>query len=149
MSEPLGLGERDGMSREPGMVGLVLVAHSALVADAVAQLVGRLAGSSVPVATAGGTDDGGFGTSSAKVRRALRDADRGAGVLVVADLGSAILTAKELLVDPDAEDLPERVEIADGPFVEGAVAAAMVAATGGDLAAVKAAAEEARHIPKL
>ncbi len=134
---------------EAGVVGLVLVAHSAPVAEAVAELVGRLAGAAVPVATAGGTDDDGFGTSSAKVRRALREADRGAGVLVVADLGSAVLTAKALLADPDVDDLPDRVEIADGPFLEGAVAAAMVAATGGDLAAAKAAAEEARRIPKL
>jgi PTS hybrid protein len=41
------------------------------------------------------------------------------------------------------------VEVADAPFVEGAVAAAVTAAAGAPLAAVRAAAEEARHARKL
>ena len=54
------------------------------------------------MAAAGGTDDGGLGTSAAKVERAVRRADGGRGVLVLADLGSAVLTVRAMLGDlPD------------------------------------------------
>jgi PTS hybrid protein len=43
----------------------------------------------------------------------------------------------------------ESVLLADAPFVEGAVAATVTAAAGGDIKAVVAAAEEARHVRKL
>lgn len=125
-------------------VGIVLVAHSARLADALAELAGELTGGGVPVEAAGGTEDGGTGTSIEKVERALRSADLGAGVVVLADLGSSVLTVKTLL-----EDDPLRAVLADAPFVEGALAAVMTAATGGDRAAVLAAAEEARGFRKL
>jgi phosphoenolpyruvate---glycerone phosphotransferase subunit DhaM len=101
----------------------------------------------VAVIPAGGTEDGGLGTSSAKVERAVKAADSGAGVLIVPDLGSAVLTVRALLTE--GGDLPGPVELADAPFVEGAVAATVVAAGGGDIAAVRAAAQEARHARKL
>lgn len=63
------------------------------------------------------------------------------------DLGSSVLTVRALLAD--AEDLPAQVVMADAPFVEGAVAAAVTAAAGGDLTAVLEAAQEARHARKL
>jgi phosphoenolpyruvate---glycerone phosphotransferase subunit DhaM len=100
------------------------------------------------VAAAGGTDDGGLGTSAAKVERAVRLADGGAGVLVLADLGSSVLTVRALLEEPGA--LPgATVILADAPFVEGAVAATVTAAAGADLTAVAKAAEEAWHARKL
>ena len=95
---------------------------------------------------AGGTDDGDLGTSAAKVERGLSEADSGAGVVVLPDLGSAVLTVRAVLEDyGDAES----VLLADAPFVEGAVAATVTAAAGGDIKAVAAAAEEARHVRKL
>jgi phosphoenolpyruvate---glycerone phosphotransferase subunit DhaM len=106
-----------------------------------------VAGGTVAVIPAGGTDDGGLGTSAAKVQQAIKLADRGAGVLIVPDLGSAVLTVRALLADP--EDLPGPVELADAPFVEGAVAATVTAAGGADIEAVRGAAEEARHARKL
>ena len=99
------------------------------------------------VIPAGGTDDGGLGTSAAKVTQAVKQADRGAGVLIVPDLGSAVLTVRALLADED--DLPGPVELADAPFVEGVVAATVTAAAGADIAAVRSAAEEAWHARKL
>ena len=128
-------------------VGIVLVSHSAALAEGAAELAGQVAGGTVPVIPAGGTDDGGLGTSAAKVEQAIKQADRGAGVLIVPDLGSAVLTVRALLADPD--DLPGPVELVDAPFVEGVVAATVAAAAGGDIKAVLAAAEEARHARKL
>ncbi len=128
-------------------VGIVLVSHSAALAEGAAELATQVSGGTVAIIPAGGTDDGRLGTSSAKVERAVKLADRGAGVLILPDLGSAVLTVRALLAEP--QDLPTPVELADAPFVEGAVAATVTAAGGGDLKAVLAAAEEARHARKL
>jgi phosphoenolpyruvate---glycerone phosphotransferase subunit DhaM len=130
-----------------GRVGIVLVSHSASLAEGAAELAAQVSGGAVAIIPAGGTDDGRLGTSAAKVTRAVKLADGGAGVVIVPDLGSAVLTVRALLGEPG--DLPAPVEIADAPFVEGVVAATVTAAGGGDIKAVLAAAEEARHARKL
>ena len=129
-----------------GTVGIILVSHSAELAAGAARLASQVSGGGVTIIAAGGTDDGDLGTSAAKVRDGLRLADQGAGVVVLPDLGSAVLTVKAVLEDHgDAA----AVLVADAPFVEGAVAATVTAAAGGDVKAVAAAAEEARHVRKL
>jgi PTS hybrid protein len=127
-------------------VGIVLVSHSAELAEGAANLAGQVSGGTVTIIAAGGTDDGDLGTSAAKVSRAIRQADQGAGVVVLPDLGSAVLTVRAVLEDYGSAN---GVLLADAPFVEGAVAATVIAAAGGDLKAVAAAAEEARHARKL
>lgn len=124
-------------------VGIVLVSHSAAVATAVAELARGLAGggTTAPVAAAGGAADGGLGTSSELIAAAAAEVDRGAGVALLADLGSAVLTVKAMLAE-DGE-LPAGARLVDSPFVEGAVAALVTASAGGDLDAVEAAAAEA------
>lgn len=129
-----------------GTVGIVLVSHSAELAEGAAHLAAQVSGGTVIIIAAGGTDDGGLGTSAAKVADGLRRANQGAGVVVLPDLGSAVLTVKAVLED-HGEDIA--VLLADAPFVEGAVAATVTAAAGGDVKAVAAAAEEARHVRKL
>jgi len=74
---------------------------------------------------------------------AVGEADGGAGVVVVSDLGSALLTA-ETVLDLLPDDERARVRVVDGPFVEGGVAAAVAAETGADLEGVAAAVEGAR-----
>jgi len=126
-------------------VGIVLVSHSVQLAQGAADLAGQVSGGIVRVLAAGGTEDGELGTSAEKVARAVADAEAGAGVLVLPDLGSAVLTVRAML-----EDMPgARVVLADAPFVEGAVAATVTAAAGADLKAVATAAEEAWHARKL
>ncbi|MGD0064709.1 MAG: dihydroxyacetone kinase phosphoryl donor subunit DhaM [Streptosporangiaceae bacterium] len=134
------------MSDRP-KVGIVLVSHSAALAEGTAELAGQIAGGTVTIAAAGGTEDGRIGTSIDKVERALRLADAGAGVVILPDLGSSVLTVRALLSEP--EDLPDPIAVADAPFVEGAVAATVTAAAGGDVKAVLEAAEGARHARKL
>lgn len=132
-----------------GQVGIVLVSHSAEVAASVAELAKGLAGgaSTVPVAAAGGTEGGGLGTSAELIAAAAASVDRGAGVAVFTDLGSAVLTVKALLAEGD--ELPDGTRLVDAPFVEGAVAAVVTASTGADLAAVEAAAAEAYTYRKV
>jgi phosphoenolpyruvate---glycerone phosphotransferase subunit DhaM len=127
-------------------VGIVLVSHSAELARGAAHLAGQVSGGTVTIVAAGGTEDGDLGTSAAKVARGLSQADQGAGVVVLPDLGSAVLVVKAVLEDHDDA---ATVLLADAPFVEGAVAATVTAAAGGDVKAVAAAAEEARHARKL
>ncbi|GGW94267.1 dihydroxyacetone kinase phosphoryl donor subunit DhaM [Streptomyces noursei] len=131
------------MSGEDRMVGVVLVSHSKAVAEAVAELAVGLTGDGpkVPVAAAGGTPDGGLGTSAELIASAARKVDRGAGVALLVDLGSAVLTVKALVAEGD--ELPADARLVDAPFVEGTVAAVVSASAGADLAAVVAAAEEA------
>ncbi|MEO3884739.1 phosphoenolpyruvate--protein phosphotransferase [Nonomuraea sp. B5E05] len=124
------------------MVGLVLVSHSAgLAAEAVALAKG-IAGAGVPVAGAGGTEDGGLGTSVDLVEEAVRGVDQGDGVVLIPDLGSSVLTAR--LLEEDG-----RIVVADVPFVEGAIAAAVAAGADAPLADVLASAEESRTFRKL
>ncbi|MFI6104738.1 dihydroxyacetone kinase phosphoryl donor subunit DhaM [Streptomyces sp. NPDC051310] len=124
-------------------VGIVLVSHSAAVAASVAELARGLAGggAAAPVAPAGGTPDGGLGTSAELITEAAASVDGGAGVAVLVDLGSAVLTVKALLAEGD--ELPDGTRLVDAPFVEGAVAAVVTASAGGDLDAVVSAASEA------
>ncbi|MDN4615590.1 dihydroxyacetone kinase phosphoryl donor subunit DhaM [Leifsonia sp. F6_8S_P_1B] len=123
-------------------VGLVLVSHSEQLAAGAVALAGQMA-PGVRLLAAGGTDDGGIGTSFTKVMAAVGEADTGAGVVVISDLGSALLTA-ETVLDMLPEDERARVRVVDVPFVEGGVAAAVAAETGADLAGVASAAEGAR-----
>ncbi|MGA5386806.1 PTS-dependent dihydroxyacetone kinase phosphotransferase subunit DhaM [Streptomyces pseudogriseolus] len=131
------------------LVGIVLVSHSAAVASSVAELAQGLsgAGASVPVAPAGGTESGDLGTGAELIAAAAASVDRGAGVAVLTDLGSAVLTVKALLAEGD--ELPENTRLVDAPFLEGAVAAVVTASTGADLDAVATAASEAYSYRKV
>ena len=129
------------------LVGVVLVSHSKKLADGLAELVRELGGDQVPIIAAGGMDDGSLGTSYGRIERAVNEADQGAGVLLLGDLGSALLTVKTLLDEGVGKQA--RAVLADAPFVEGAVAAVVTASAGGDLDSVRAAAEEARQFRKL
>ena len=126
------------------MVGIVVVSHSRDIAAGTARLAAQMAGPDGPIEPAGGTADGGLGTDAARVAAALTAADRGDGVVVLGDLGSAILTVRHVLERGNGS-----VRLADAPLVEGAVAAAVVASVGAGLEEVARAAEEARDAPKF
>src|SRR5262245_7542658 len=129
-----------------GLVGIVLVSHSAELARGLAAVAAQVAGPDVRIEAAGGDAGGGLGTSANLVENAIRRADAGGGVVVLADLGSAILTVRDVLEERGADG---SVRLADAPIVEGAVAAAVTAATGQPLESVVQAAEEARGARKL
>jgi PTS hybrid protein len=130
------------------LVGIVIVSHSAQIAAGTVELARQMAGDDLRIEAAGGMPDGSLGTDAAAIMAAISAADSGAGVLVLVDLGSAVLatqTALELLGD----DVAANVRLSGGPLVEGAVVAAVQASVGDDLAAVLAAAEEAASLPKI
>ena len=127
------------------LVGLVVVSHSRALAEAAVELSLQMVHGIRPrIVIAAGTPDGRFGTDATQVAAAVRAADQGAGVVVLMDLGSAVLSAEFAL------DLVENTTavLVPGPFVEGLLAATVRAATGGSLEEV---ADEARTAlsPKL
>jgi PTS hybrid protein len=128
--------------REGGRVtvSIVVVSHSEKIADGAAELAAQMA-PDVVILPAGGTTDGRIGTSLEKVMAALDQVPNGGGAVILTDLGSAVMTAESAL---EFVENPADVVLADAPLVEGLVAAAVAAQGGGDLQAVKQAAEAVR-----
>ncbi|MCS7088240.1 MAG: phosphoenolpyruvate--protein phosphotransferase [Thermoflexales bacterium] len=121
----------------------MLVSHSRALAEGVAVLA-REMGGEVPIALAAGLDDppGAIGTDALKVLAAIEQVYSDDGVVILMDLGSAVLSAETALEFLD-EDRRARVRLCDAPFVEGAIAAATQARLGASLAQVVAEAEAA------
>jgi phosphocarrier protein FPr len=129
-----GLGHRDDPSSRPSRtriktVGIVIVSHSAGLAAGVCEVVAQMA-PDVTIRPAGGTADGGVGTSFDKILTAVKEADGGDGVVILYDLGSARLSA-ELVVE-----LVAGARLVDAPLVEGAIAAAITAQSGASIEVV-------------
>lgn len=124
------------------MIGIVVVSHSRALADAAVALASEMVTGDAPaIAVAAGLDETTFGTDATAVSAAIEQVDSPDGVLVLLDLGSAVLSAEMALefLDPDLQD---RVLLTSAPLVEGLVAAVVLAATGAPLDAV---ATEARN----
>ncbi len=124
-------------------VGIVIVSHSAALAAAAAELAREMAGDRLQLALAGGVDDeqAPLGTDATKVMAAIEEVDDDAGVLVLMDLGSAVLSA-EMALDLLPPETAAHVELCEAPIVEGLIAAAVQAAAGAPLVEVAA---EARN----
>ena len=133
---------------DDGLVGLVIVSHSAPLAQGLADLVGQVSGPDVRIQAIGGGAGDTLGTDGGRVLEALRGAARGSGSVVLMDLGSSVLAVKAALGELD-DDERGRLRVADAPLVEGAIAAGVTASTGDDADGVLRAAEEARHARKL
>ena len=133
------------------MIAFVLVSHSRAVAAGVREMALQMTGGVVPVIACGGMSDGGLGTDACAIADAIRSVARDArneGVLVLCDLGSAILSAEQAL-DFLEENEKSGVRIADAPFLEGAVLGAIQASAGSSLQEVFETAEGARDLRKL
>jgi PTS hybrid protein len=133
---------RPGVSN---LVGIVLVSHSLELARGLADLASQVAGAEVRIEPAGGAPGGSLGTNGDSVREAIARADLGDGVVVLADLGSSILTVRHLLEGKTNG----HIRLVDAPFVEGAVAAAVMSSAGQSLEDVAKAAEDARGASKF
>jgi PTS hybrid protein len=129
-------------------VGLVVVSHSAKIAEGVVELAGQMA-REVRIQAAGGSDDGGIGTDATLIAEAIAAADEGEGVLVLVEFGSAVLSAQLAIEELVDEETRARVRIAEAPVVEGAVFAAIQASTGSNLEEVDQAARGAATMVKV
>ncbi len=134
------------------MIGIVVVSHSLKVAEGICDMVQQISsrdGKKMPIYPAGGTSDGKMGTDPQIVKAAIEKADQGDGVVVLADLGSGVISSQAAIALLD-EPLRSRVRIADAPVLEGAVGAGVEAASdaNGSLDTVVATAEGARQLHK-
>lgn len=107
------------------MVGIVIVSHSEMLAESIKEYTHLMAGQA-HVAAAGGTDEGGLGTSFQKIYDAIESVDEDEGVLVLMDMGSAVMTT-EMVIEAYGED---KAQMVDCPIVEGAVVATISAQAG-------------------
>jgi phosphocarrier protein FPr len=120
------------------MTGIVVVSHSRALADAAVALASEMVhGTQARIQVAAGLDPTTFGTDAAAIVDAIVAADDGAGVVVLMDLGSAVLSA-EMALDLVDADLRQRVVLCPAPLVEGLVVAAVAAAGGAGPAEVAA-----------
>ncbi len=126
------------------MVGLVIVSHSAALADGVMELAREMGGGEVAIEAAGGMEDGAIGTDAERVREAVERVRSPDGVLVLMDLGSALMSAE--MAAEMAEPGGGEILLSEAPLVEGAVAAAALAGAGASLEEV---AREARGAMRM
>ena len=128
------------------MVSIVVVSHSERAADGVAEVATEMGGDA-GIVPAGGGPNGGIGTLAPDIEAAIREADEGDGVVVLVDLGSAVMNA-EIAIEAVEDETDAR--IADAPLLEGALNAAVAAASGDTtVETVLEKAEEAREYRKL
>jgi multiphosphoryl transfer protein len=119
------------------MVGLVLVSHSRALANALLELTRQVASPDVPIAIAAGVGDHRveFGTDAIEIHEAIQSIYTPDGVLVLMDLGSAILSA-EMALELLPEDMRPNIRFCPAPLVEGTIAAAVQAGLGSSLETV-------------
>ncbi|OYR43273.1 MULTISPECIES: dihydroxyacetone kinase phosphoryl donor subunit DhaM [unclassified Halorubrum] len=126
------------------MVGLVVVSHSGRAAEGIVEVAAEMAGDT-RIEPVGGDGQGGIGTVPDAIEAAVDAADDGDGVVVLVDLGSAVMNADVAVEMSDAEAV-----IADAPVLEGAVNAAVAATDpSATLDSVREQAEAARGVEKL
>ena len=123
------------------MVGLVLVSHSKKLAEAARELVLQMTAPDFPIAVASGVGEthDELGTDAVHISEVLQSLDCSEGILVLMDLGSAVLSAETALELFDPSE--KLIRLCPAPLIEGAVAAAVRAQTGGTLAEVAQEAE--------
>jgi phosphocarrier protein FPr len=129
------------------VIGIVVVAHSRALAEAAVAFAREMPnGHQVTMVIAAGLDDGTFGTNASEIAAALENADNPDGVLVLTDLGSAVMSA-ELALELVDDAVRSRVQLCPAPLVEGLVVAVAAAGAGQSLAAVAAQATGA-YVPE-
>ncbi len=124
-------------------VGIVVVSHSRALAEAAVGLAAEMVhGGAARTAVAAGLDETTFGTDAVAIAAAVEEVDDGDGVVVLMDVGSALLSA-EMALELLPDEVRERVELSPAPLVEGLLVASVVAAGGASRAEVAAEARAA------
>ena len=125
------------------MVGMVIVSHSRALANSLINLVRQVANTEIPLAVAAGVgaDRSEFGTDATEIMEAIQSVYSQDGVIVLMDLGSAVLSA-QMALDLLPPEIASAVHFCSAPIVEGSIAAAVQIGLGSDAQAVY---QEAMH----
>ncbi|MDD1781433.1 PTS-dependent dihydroxyacetone kinase phosphotransferase subunit DhaM [Enterovibrio sp. ZSDZ35] len=125
-------------------ISLVIVSHSRLVAEGVADMAKQIVADAVPVAWTGGTVDGQLGCNADAISEAINSVWTPNGVAIFVDMGSTELNS-EVAIDMLPPEKAKVVRIIDAPLVEGVIVASYKAIAGGNLKQVELAANELNH----
>jgi dihydroxyacetone kinase phosphotransfer subunit len=126
-------------------VGIVLLSHSYEIVKGLETLLKQIQ-PNVPLAIAGGTEDGEIGTDVFKIKEAIQSVASNSGVVILFDLGSALINAELAM---EMLDDYKNIRIADAPLIEGSYAAIIESGCCSSFEEVIAAAEGARNIKKF
>jgi dihydroxyacetone kinase phosphotransfer subunit len=130
------------------MVGIVLVSHSHLQAIGLQEMAAQMSRGLVSIVAAGGVDEQTMGTNAERIYQAIQDVYTSDGVLILFDLGSALLST-QLAIDMFPSDQQVHIKLSGAPMVEGTIAAAVEASLGHNLGEVNAAAEATKDMQKI
>ena len=130
------------------MISIVIVSHSAKVAEGAVEIASEMNMGGIKLLAAGGTEDGRVGTSAEKIMNAITEAYSGDDVLVFADIGSSILSTEMAVEMLDPEEAAH-VKLVDAPVVEGAVIATIQAGITESAEEIIQAAVDSKTMPKV
>ena len=126
------------------MVGIVVVSHSQKVAEGAKELALQMA-ADAKIAAAGGLQDGSIGTDMEKITNAINEVMSDDGVIMLVDMGSAIMTSEMAI---EMSDNPEKIKIVDTPVVEGTIFGAVEASIGSSMEQIMDVLAQAKTQPK-
>lgn len=124
------------------MVGLVVVSHSPKIVEGIKDLALQMIPEEIPLALSGGTSDGRLGTDFQRILTAINQVYSEDGVLILYDLGSALMSA-EMAKESLPPEKQQNISILKVPIVEGAVTAAVEISLGKDINSIINAFKEA------
>lgn len=127
------------------MVGIVVVSHSQKVAEGAKELALQMA-ADAKIAAAGGLQDGSIGTDMEKITNAINEVMSDDGVIMLVDMGSAIMTSEMAI---EMSDNPEKIKIVDTPVVEGTIFGAVEASIGSSMEQIMDVLAQAKIQPKF
>ena len=130
------------------MIGIVIVSHSHLLAKGVQEMAVQMSRNLVRIETAGGVDDDTIGTNAERIHRAIEIAYSPDGVLILFDLGSALLST-QMAIEMLSPEQQSHVKVSNAHLVEGAIVAAVEASLGHSLEEVNTAAEAVKDMQKI
>lgn len=114
------------------MVNILIISHSLKIAEGTKELAEEMKQAEIDIQTAGGTNDGQLGTDADLIEKKLKKMDCQDGIVVLADLGSAVMSFRMVKEWLPAEK-QNMIKLANAPIVEGAVLAAVEASLGKNL----------------
>ena len=127
------------------MVGIVVVSQSQKVAEGAKELALQMA-ADAKIAAAGGLQDGSIGTDMEKITNAINEVMSDDGVIMLVDMGSAIMTSEMAI---EMSDNPEKIKIVDTPVVEGTIFGAVEASIGSSMEQIMDVLAQAKTQPKF
>ncbi|MFW6001465.1 MAG: dihydroxyacetone kinase phosphoryl donor subunit DhaM [Halanaerobium sp.] len=129
------------------MVSILIVSHSQEIAQGTKELAEQMKQGDIQIKAVGGTQEGDIGTDPDAIEAAVNELDKSDGLIILADLGSAVMSVN-MVLDWLDDEIKEKIVLADAPIVEGAVISAIESSMGNSLEDILTSIESAEIIKK-